>query len=145
TLEYERRRTGVEPKWVALDSNSDGYDVLSRRDSDDSRRLVIEVKTTKQGLTGCFYVSRNEWDVAEDALFHVFHLWDVSDKEPRLAILDPAQLRRHTPTDGETGKWQLVRIPFAAFHDAFEKVPLSCPPKPCAPQGFARVDEAKTT
>lgn len=126
TLEYEKRRTGADPKWVALDSNSDGYDVLSRRDMGDSRRLVIEVKTTTQGLAGYFYVSRNEWEVAEDALFHVFHLWDVSEGEPRLAVLKPEEVQRHAPVDGGTGVWQSVRIPFSAFRGAFEPITLPC-------------------
>lgn len=126
TLEYEKLRTGIEPKWIALDSNSDGYDVLSRRDMADSRRLVIEVKTTTQGLAGYFYVSRNEWEVAEDALFHVFHLWDVSEGKPRLAVLEPEEVKRHTPEDGGMGVWQSVRIPFSAFGDAFEQITLPC-------------------
>lgn len=125
TLEYEKRRTGADPKWVALDSNSDGYDVLSRLDMGDSRRLVIEVKTSTQGLAGYFHVSRNEWEVAEDALFHAFHLWDVSSDTPRLAVLDPNEVREHAPTDGGMGSWQSVRIPFAAFGDAFRTVALT--------------------
>lgn len=120
TLAYEKCRTGSEPKWIALDSNSDGYDVLSCRDKGDSRRLVIEVKTTKQGLDGYFYVSRNEWEVAEDALSHVFHLWDVSEEPPLLAVLKPEDVRRHTPVDSGMGEWQSVRIPFFAFRAVFE-------------------------
>lgn len=125
TLEYERRRTGIQPKWIALDSNSDGYDVLSRLNMGDSRRLVIEVKTTIQGLAGHFHVTRNEWDVAEDALFHAFHLWDVSSGTPRLAVLGPDQVRAHAPADGGMGTWLSVRIPFAAFGNAFQTVSLT--------------------
>lgn len=122
TLEYEKRRTGVEPKWIALDSNSDGYDILSRRALGDSRRHVIEVKTTTQGLSGYFYVSRNEWDVAEGALSHAFHLWDVSGNAPRLAVLTPEQVKLNAPTDSGLGVWQTVRIPYSAYGDAFEPV-----------------------
>lgn len=125
TVEYEKCRTGADPKWVALDSNSDGYDVLSRLDMGDSRRLVIEVKTSTQGLAGYFHVSRNEWEVAEDALFHSFHLWDISNETPRLAVLDPDEVREHAPRDGGMGSWQSVRIPFAVFGGAFRPVALS--------------------
>jgi hypothetical protein len=120
SIAYEKQRTGREPKWIALDSNSDGYDVLSRVSADDPHRLTIEVKASSQaGLTGLFHVTRNEWNLALESLNHVFHLWDVSSIPPRLAILTPVQVAEHAPADIGTGEWELARIPFATFAPLF--------------------------
>jgi hypothetical protein len=120
SLSYERQRTGREPKWIALDSNADGYDILSRVSADDVRRLTIEVKTSGQpGLSGVFYITRNEWNLATESLHHVFHLWDVSGATPRLAVLNPIEVAEHAPKDMGTGEWESVRIPFASFKSSF--------------------------
>ena len=120
TLAYEKRRTGREPKWVAIDNNEDGYDVLSIIDTIDLRPLSIEVKVSTMGVAGMFYLSRNEWERAAEAENHLFHLWDMQkDREPTLAVVSPNDLRCHTPIDQGAGVWKSVRIPFAEFRDKF--------------------------
>ncbi|QSQ31172.1 DUF3883 domain-containing protein [Xanthomonas translucens] len=119
TLKYEASRTKKQPKWVALDSNEDGYDVLSQMDIEDSRRLCIEVKTSRQGLLGSFYLTRNEWESAQSLLNFCMHLWDVSKSVPRLAVLTIAALRDHLPADCGSGSWSLVKVPFSAFSEQF--------------------------
>jgi hypothetical protein len=120
SIAHETRRTGKDPKWIALDSNVDGYDVLSQVSADDSRRLTIEVKASAQaGLSGLFHLTRNEWNLASESLNHIFHLWDVSTNFARLAVLTPEQVAEHAPTDIGAGEWELARIPFACFESLF--------------------------
>lgn len=120
TIASERERIGKSPRWIALDSNAEGYDVLSQLSPSDSRRLSIEVKaTTQPGLSGTFHISRNEWDFAGEALHHAFHLWDISKEPPRLAVLSVEQVANHVPYDRGDGSWQSAMIPFHVFSPLF--------------------------
>jgi Protein NO VEIN, C-terminal len=120
TILYEENRTGRRPKWVSVDDNEDGYDVLSVVGSADSRPLSIEVKASSIGLRGTFHVTRNEWDRASETEHHVFHLWNLqSTTAPQLAILLAADVKSHIPCDTGDGRWELVDIPFAAFEHEF--------------------------
>jgi hypothetical protein len=120
TLAYEEKRTGRVPKWVAIESNADGYDVLSVVSSTDSRRLAIEVKTSQQDVeAGSFYVTRHEWDTACDSLCHVFHVWDICRECPRLAVLTVDEVADHVPLDKGAGAWQTSKVPLRAFVERF--------------------------
>lgn len=120
TIAHEFRRTGVRPKWVALESTFDGYDVLSQLSFDDRRRLTIEVKASEQPINRAFFhISRNEWDTAEECLHHEFHLWDLSATTPRIAILPVLELAKHIPSDGGEGTWKETAVPFGAFSSHF--------------------------
>jgi hypothetical protein len=74
TIEHEQERTGRRPRWVAIDNNEDGYDVLSIVSADDLRSLSIEVKCSTNGLAGRFHVTRNEWERAQETENHAFYL-----------------------------------------------------------------------
>jgi hypothetical protein len=117
SVEFERVRTGREPKWVALENNADGYDVLSTIDKSDLRQLSIEVKATSLQRGGHFHITKNEWNRAADYGEHVFHLWRVKDNQaispPMLVSVD--ELRAHIPADQGVGCWESVAIPFDAF------------------------------
>jgi hypothetical protein len=115
TIAYEKHRTGRQPRWVSIDSNADGYDVLSVVDRDDLRGLSIEVKTTKVGMSTCFHLTRNEWEMATNARCHTFHLWDVSRNVPRLAIVSTDSLGTHIPYDNGAGNWESAVVRFSAF------------------------------
>lgn len=119
TLQYEERRTGKPARWIALDSNADGYDVLSSVSDSDGAPLCIEVKASRAGLTGDFYVTRNEWDTAQDLLNFAVHLWDLSASHPRLAVVDIQGLAAHVPHDKGEGRWESVCIPFSSFAAVF--------------------------
>ena len=67
SIRNERARTGHEPRWIAIDSNEDGYDVLSVKGPDSFGPLLIEVKASRLGMAGSFYLTRSEWDRARDA------------------------------------------------------------------------------
>lgn len=120
TIAHEEGRTGRKPKWVAIDNNEDGYDVLSIIDASDSRSLLIEVKTSTMGVTGCFHLTRNEWERAQEAENHTFHLWDMRvNCQPSLAVISPQEMQAHIPSDFGLGNWENVEIPFAAFRSRF--------------------------
>jgi hypothetical protein len=120
SLEYERNRTGRDPKWTAVESNLEGYDILSTLSADDARRLTIEVKTSQQSAgSAWFFLSRNEWEHAVAALHHAFHLWTLNGDAPRLAVLSVDDVAAHLPNDAGDGAWQTARVPFRAFEAAF--------------------------
>lgn len=120
TIEYEFNRTGREPKWSAIESNADGYDVLSIVDKSDLRPLSIEVKATTQKSGGHFYLTRNEWQRAQETDNHVFHLWRIDDERAVYppTIVSVAALATHIPLDQRAGMWQATMIPFGAVAES---------------------------
>jgi len=120
TISYEKKRTSKEPKWVSLDSNEKGYDVLSVIDAADNRPCSIEVKASTQGILGRFHITRNEWDRALEAENHLFHLWDISpNNQLSLAIISPEEMKSHIPSNSGSGRWESVAVPFSVFKANF--------------------------
>lgn len=119
TLVHEKARTGVKPRWVAVDSNQDGYDVLSIRASEDPALLSIEVKASRGGTSASMHLTRHEWETALNRPIHVFHLWDLLSVPPRLATVGMEEMCLHIPTDAGSGGWEKVEIPFEAFGSLF--------------------------
>ena len=120
TLEYERRRTGVEPTWRSIESNADGYDVLSIVSSQDHAHRQIEVKTSTNGLAGAIHLTRNEWESTATMRHHAFHLWDLlREDSPKLAVVPRAMMEGHVPQDQGAGTWKEVEIPFSKFEGLF--------------------------
>lgn len=115
TVKYETERTNRRPRWVALDSNADGYDVLSVLSASEDRNLSIEVKTTTAGLRGRFHISRNEWERASLSMHHAFHLWDIGKKAIRVAVVEPDRIEPHIAANRGDGEWESVEIPFQSF------------------------------
>lgn len=105
----------LSPKWVAIDDNTAGYDILSFDPSEPSpRNRLIEVKSTIASPLR-FYVTRNEWEQAlkfGDA-YH-FHIWDLAPTPPRLFQRTAAQIKPHIPEDQANGKWATAEIPVGA-------------------------------
>lgn len=122
TLGFEVTRTGRTPRWVALDSNEDGYDVLSSLTAENRAPVCIEVKASRLGLRGSFYLTRNEWESAASFLHFRMHLWDLSFAAPRLAVLDLESVAAHVPTDHGSGRWENACVPFSAFADHFAEL-----------------------
>lgn len=119
TMVHEEIRTGAKPRWVAIDSNQDGYDVLSVRAADDRALLSIEVKASRGGTSGTLHLTRHEWEIALDRPVHLFHLWDLSCAPPRLAIVEMDEMAAHIPIDAGEGGWENVEVPFGAFESLF--------------------------
>lgn len=119
TLDYETQRTGKSAKWISIESNDDGYDVLSIVSSEDARKLSIEVKASTMGLHGSFYLTANEWERAQETPTHAFHLWDVARTPASLCVLNVDAVVQHVPSNLGQGAWQTVQIPFRAFKEGF--------------------------
>jgi len=120
SLEYERQRTGRPPKWVAIDNNDDGYDILSVVSADDLRKQSIEVKASTLGLRGSFFLTRNEWERALESEQHAFHVWSLATRPPVLAVLEADEVYRHISIDQGAGEWKSVEVPLAAFKERFQ-------------------------
>lgn len=85
----------MEPKWIAIESSSDGYDVLSRMSASDNRRMTIEVKASEQDTEfASFHLTRNEWETAIGSVAHRFHLWALARAREELAVLTVEQVGR---------------------------------------------------
>lgn len=122
TITREAARTGREPKWVSVDNNADGYDVLSVVAADNLAKLSIEVKTTTIGLKGLFHVTRNEWERALEVPYHCFHLWMLrgeGDSESLLAVVTANEMRTHVPINVGHGTWSSFEVEFSAFDRLF--------------------------
>jgi hypothetical protein len=114
SIDYERNRTKKEPFWQAIESNSAGFDILSTVSDVDPTPLNIEVKTSNSKWdVAIFYISINEWRVAETSKNYIFHLWSLLPK-PRLFIVEVSMIEEYIPTNHGEGEWQSVAIPFSA-------------------------------
>ena len=123
TVLYEQKRTGVRPQWISLDSNLSGYDIISQQTKEDTSSLLIEVKSSEKSIAiADFFVSVNEWHTAINAENYKFYLWCFSGNKKQLAIIKPQQLLQYIPTNNKSGEWQMVRIPFVSFSEAFEDI-----------------------
>ncbi len=120
SLEFEKQRTGREPAWISIESNSDGYDILSVVSAADCARMQIEVKASTSGVRGMAHLTRNEWDQTELMPHHTLHFWDLRDEiRPKLAIVPRADIAAHVPDDGLLGRWTECEVPFSAFEKLF--------------------------
>ena len=117
SLEHEQAelvKLGIEqsPRWIAIEDNFVGYDVLSYRHTPEGvQTRLIEVKSTIASPLR-FIVTRNEWNTAEkvgDA--YLFHVWDLAKSPPELFIRTVEQVRPHIPEDNEKGEWKSASIP----------------------------------
>jgi hypothetical protein len=112
---YEEKRTGVEPRWIALETDSAGYDFISRKDKTDATRMPIEVKASERKLEDAFvHISKNEWEVSQTSKNYAFYFWLL--KNPlQLFIVQPKGVLPHSPGDQGDGSWESVKIPFVSF------------------------------
>jgi len=117
SLEYESRRLlseGItaEPRWIALDDNTAGYDILSFEPGVvEPVAKLIEVKTCSR-MVPQFFLTTNEWRTALERSDHyVFHLWLLPEK--MLIEFSPTDIRQHVPIDQGSGEWQdaVITVP----------------------------------
>lgn len=105
-------RIQLIPKWVAVDDNTVGYDVLSYDPGPYGPiNRLIEVKSTVASPLR-FFVSRPEWEKALEfgAAYH-FHIWNLAVNPPQLHERTVAQIQPHIPNDQKDGKWKTAEIP----------------------------------
>ncbi len=123
SLNYERVRTGIEPKWVSFESNFAGYDILSVDSSEERIPRRIEVKTSLLAVPNAsFFVSENEWNTAMLNLDNYrFHLWSVP-QAISLADISAREVEPHIPNNNSSGCWKSAEIPFSVFATRFVPV-----------------------
>lgn len=125
TIQYELNRTKAVPVWESIDSNLAGYDILSQLSELDTRRLLIEVKSsTRDFQDAYFYVSQNEWSFASAGCNqnrYKFYIWHLKG-DTQLATVSYFEIAKHIPIDSGYGAWDSVKIPFSAFKEAFNSV-----------------------
>lgn len=116
SLQHERKRLqslGIteEPRWIALEDISAGYDLQSyEQTAYGLRNLLIEVKSTQRSPPRMF-LTRGEWDAAAqygDA--YTFHLWKLPAEE--LTVITVAEMAQHIPQDHGSGRWTELEIQF---------------------------------
>lgn len=116
TMLFEAKRTGFEPKWMALESNQYGYDVLTRISSTNDTPLKIETKCSLASVSrASFHLTRFEWQTAEHSNNYKFHVWATFGKSILLAVLTVAEVAPHIPVNQNGGSWEAVEIPYDLF------------------------------
>ena len=108
--EARLRSLGIDrsPKWVAVEDNTVGYDILSYDPGliEPVTRL-IEVKSFKGRER--FFLSRNEWETAKKyGGAYSFHVWDLTNK--RLRQRSVAEVNSSIPVDNPGGRWDVAVI-----------------------------------
>ena len=115
TCIYELERTGIKPRWQSIESNLDGFDILSIIDNQSRESLSIEVKATTSKIRYAkFHVTRREWDTANNTAHYLFHLWHISET-PLLKVVELEKITPHIPIDNGEGLWESVEIPYKLF------------------------------
>jgi hypothetical protein len=123
SLRYEKERTGRDPQWRSIESNADGYDVMSIVSAENFAQRQIEVKTTTVGISGTLHLTRNEWDATVTMRHHAFHLWNLKEMcAPKLAVISRDQMSVHVPNDAGAGLWREVEVPMREFAEHFVPV-----------------------
>lgn len=121
TLEYELRRTSFVPKWMSVESNFMGYDILSRESREDETHRLIEVKASSSNAPS-FFISRNEWEIAQSSRGQYrIYLWRLG-VHSELAILTVDEVAAHIAENSGQGSWTSVEVPYGVFADSFRRV-----------------------
>lgn len=117
SIDYERGRLArmgisLEPRWMAIEDNTAGYDVLSYSPGQfGPLNKLIEVKSTIASPLR-FHLTRNEWEQANRyGKAYVFHVWDVGKQPAVLYEKTVEQIAPHVPQDNEKGQWKTALIP----------------------------------
>jgi hypothetical protein len=122
---FEEYRTQHEPKWLALEDNGLGYDLLSQQCQNSGRNLCIEVKTCSS-VPQEFFISKYEWKVAstKPSEEYIFHIWDITDKaKPKLYTPSANDMRPHIPLDVGVAEWESCSIKLKELFSASD-VPI---------------------
>ena len=120
SYEYECLRTGFEPRWVALENSTTGYDLLSVVSGTDSAPLVIEVKTTTRAWSaGKLWLTRNEWSILSRSDHAKLHLWGIAGECLQFGAVEVNSLSAQIPVNQGAGEWEVLSIGFADIASEF--------------------------
>lgn len=114
SLEYERAKLkaeniSIEPRWMSIEDNLAGYDILSYRNENGTRQKVfIEVKATT--ASDCIFVlTRSEWNCAiKIGSSYLFHFWILPSKS--LCTASVSDVMPNIPSDNGSGSWDRVKL-----------------------------------
>lgn len=119
---FEETRTGIRPRWISLEFEGSGYDILSRMSRLDPGPLAVEVKTSvRRWEEAEFHLTRNEWDYLSGHPNSTVHLWSVYTKPVLFAVLSIEALSNHIVADMGDGKWSLMTCPFRIVEPAAQE------------------------
>jgi len=117
SIEYESARLArlgldLEPRWMSIEDNTVGYDVLSYESGAfGPLNKLIEVKSTIASPLR-FFLTRNEWEQAvKFGKAYVFHVWDLQREPAMLYEKTVEQIAPHVPRDESKGQWKTAIIP----------------------------------
>lgn len=117
TLAYEEDRLAalgmaLKPRWIAIEDNTAGYDVLSYEPSEfGAVNQLIEVKGTTDKAPRMF-LTRGEWAKAvQYAAAYRFHVWKFPSQT--LTVFTVAEIAEHIPSQTGSGEWVEVEIRFS--------------------------------
>lgn len=117
SIEYERKLLAkfglsVTPRWMAMEDNTVGYDILSYSLGQfGPLSKLIEVKSTIASPLR-FFLTRNEWEQAKKfGKTYVFHIWDMGKQPAVLYERTVEQIAPHVPQDNKKGQWKTAMIP----------------------------------
>lgn len=112
SLEHERARLaglGIarEPKWMALEDNGLGYDILSYDLS--ASQIVARLIEVKSTVSDTIILTRGEWKNAASSISQtVFHVWRLPSRE--LLEISASAMEHHIPKDCGNGSWQHLAV-----------------------------------
>ncbi|MFK9091722.1 protein NO VEIN domain-containing protein [Bacillus salipaludis] len=115
TLQLEKQRIlenglNKEPRWIALEDNTVGYDILSYRKNHDNElyEIKIEVKACSFSPTHLI-LTRNEWKTAlENKNTYFFQIWNLDVNQ--LIEMNVSEMACHIPKDQGDGEWKEVEV-----------------------------------
>jgi hypothetical protein len=115
SLQFEEaalRKLGIKenPRWISLEDNLAGYDILSYRLSEAGivSKVFIEVKATTSADLD-FTLTRREWEFALSiGASSEFHFWYLPEKTLRSASMSEVSVS--IPTDNGSGVWEQVSL-----------------------------------
>ncbi len=117
SIQYESTRLAklglpLEPRWMAIEDNTVGYDVLSYNPGQfGPLNKLIEVKSSIASPLR-FFLTRNEWEQANKfGKAYVFHVWDLQREPAVLYEKTVEQIAPHVPQDNKKGQWKTAVIP----------------------------------
>lgn len=130
SLDYERKKTGIEPIHQSLIDDNSGYDIKSYSEGLTKR---IEVKLSQNTFMPKAFITWNEWKVAKRSLrqnsLHEFHFWRKSEDRWQLAILDAKELEfiNFETKNEHEHHWQTFELLMNAFEKNFKEANYSRP------------------
>ncbi len=100
-MEYEKKKlegTNLKPKHISLENDDAGYDIKSYRTTGEE--ILIEVKTTRGGISTPFYFSANEYMVskAKSSKYVLYRLFNYSPSVGAKFYTKEGSLEELSPT-----------------------------------------------